>query len=110
MMTHFLVIFFFQGDDEPLHDLHVWRTVFGVMSLNDQGTRYAKHDLRGNMFEQAQNVKNSYVESKTRFLIYVCGIGMDWGHEHESCHNFIFEINFLQDFELDQAWFRINVS
>ena len=31
--------------------------------------------LRGNMFELAQNVQESYVESQELLLIYVCGIG-----------------------------------
>ena len=47
-----------------------------VVFVNDQGTRCAKHDLRGNMFERAQNVKDSYVESKHVFSsMYVA---LDW--------------------------------
>ena len=64
MMTHFLFFFFlFYGDDELLHDCHDRQTVVDVVHVYDQSKEFAWHNLRGNRFERAQNVQDSYVES-----------------------------------------------
>ena len=55
------------------------------------------------MLEQAQNVKDSYVESKRVSQVCIWHWNGFGEIEHESCHGFIFEINFLQDFEFKSS-------
>ena len=99
--------FSFRRDDELFYDCHDWRTVFDVMFVNGQSKECAKHNLRGNKFERAQNVQDSYVESLSATLIYVCGIGGVWAWEFPW---FYFWNKFLQVLELQQVWIWINVS
>ena len=85
----YLFSFCFRGDDELLYDWS-WQTVINDVYVYDQSKECAGHNLRGNRFERAQNVQDSYVES-WKLLSYVFGISDIWAQG--SYHDFVFKIN-----------------
>ena len=82
----FLFSFSFQGDDELLQDC-LWRTVVDVVYVYDQSKECAQHNLRGNMFELAQNVQDSYMWNHKSYFSYMYVALVVF--EQVSCHDFV---------------------